>query len=215
MQTRRAARQQPFAQLRHHVQPESLQRRAVVAVAGQLQPYPARDLGAAHVGEALQLGVVGDGHDAGDDRDVHAQFPGVVDEAEIGVSVVEILGDGGVRAGVHLAGEMAQVFLGGLRLRMDFRVGGGLDMEPVAGFGADEFDELAGVGEFAGRCVEHAVAAGQVAAQGNQATDAVRLVFGQHRAQLVAVAAYAGQVRRGFMAFGADFEHRVARAGLG
>ena len=98
---------------------------------------------------------------------------------------------------------------------MHFRVGSGFDVEPVAGFGPDKFDQLAGVGEFAGRGVQHAVAAGQVATQGNHAADAVGLVFGQHRTQLVSVAADAGQVRGGIVAFGADFQHRVAGAGLG
>jgi len=46
----------------------------------------------------------------------------VVHEAEIGIRVEKILGDGRVRAGVGLLLEVEQVVLDGSRLRMLFRI---------------------------------------------------------------------------------------------
>jgi hypothetical protein len=82
-----------------------------------------------------------------------------------------------------------------------FRVGRDFDAEPVAGFGADELDQFVGVAELAG--LGHA--GGQVAAQGDGAPDAGRLVFAEDLADAVAAGADAGQVRRGVKAFGGDF----------
>ena len=86
----------------------------------------------------------------GDDGNVHALGPGFVDEMEVGVGVVEILGDRRVGAGLDLADEGRHVVLRAARLRVPFRVGRHFDAEPVAGFGADEVDQFVGVAEFAG-----------------------------------------------------------------
>ena len=99
----------------------------------------------------------------------------LVDEAEVGVGVVEVLGDGRIGAGPHLGGKGLQVGLGRARLRVDLGVGRHLDVEVVAGLGADEGHQVAGVVELAAR----AIAAGQVAAQGHQALDAHGLERGQ------------------------------------
>ena len=52
--------------------------------------------------------------------------------------------------GLGFAGKGVEVLARGARLRVSFRVGGDGEAEGVAGFGADEFDEFAGVTEFAG-----------------------------------------------------------------
>src|SRR5512140_2823771 len=62
VQAGHAAGAQLFAQAGHHVQAEGLDRGAVVAIALQLQPDPARDLGAARIGKPHQLGGAHDGH---------------------------------------------------------------------------------------------------------------------------------------------------------
>src|SRR3546814_6914497 len=90
---------------------------------------PARDLGAAGLGEAPQLGEVGDRHDPGHDRDVDAERARVVDEAEVGVGVVEVLGDRAVGAGVDLALEVAQVGMRVVGLRMALGIAADLDVE--------------------------------------------------------------------------------------
>jgi hypothetical protein len=125
-------------------------------------------LGAAGVGEAGQLGEAGDRHDAGNDRDVDAPRADFVDEVEVGVGVVEVLGDRRIGAGLDLAHEVRQVVAREARLRVPFGIGGDLEVEVVAGLGADELDEFVGVAELAG----FGHARRQVAAQGDDAADA-------------------------------------------
>ena len=124
-----------------------------------------------------------------------------VDEMEVGVGVVEILGDGRVGAGLDLAREGVEVVLGAARLRVPFGIGGNFDAEPVAGLGADEFDQFVGVAEFAG--LGHA--RGQVAAQGDGAPDAGGLVLAEDLADALARRADARKVRCGVETFGGDF----------
>src|SRR3546814_14748110 len=90
---------------------------------------PARDLGAAGLGEAPQLGEVGDRHDPGHDRDVDAERARVVDEAEVGVGAVEVLGDRAVGAGVDLAPEVAQVDMRVVGLRIALGIAAAPDLE--------------------------------------------------------------------------------------
>jgi hypothetical protein len=85
------------------------------------------------------------------------------------------------------------------------------DMEPVAGLGTDEVDQFVGIAQFASA----AIAARQIAAQRYQALDAVRLVLLQDRADRLARAADARQVRRSGVSFAHDIEHGVERAVLG
>ncbi|MBN9341585.1 MAG: FAD-binding oxidoreductase, partial [Comamonadaceae bacterium] len=85
----------------------------------------------------------------------------VVNEPEIRVRIEEVLRDRGVGPGFHLVGEMLKVQTGRARLRMVFRVGSHLDVEPVAGLGADKLHELRRITKF----TDLAHARGQVAAQ--------------------------------------------------
>ena len=80
----------------------------------------------------------------------------------------------------------------------------------AAGFGADEGNQVAGVLKVAAQ----PVAAGQIAAQGDDALDACRAVVGQQAADGFARLPYARQVRRSGHAFGQDFAHRRQRAVL-
>ncbi|OIQ63495.1 hypothetical protein GALL_549650 [mine drainage metagenome] len=87
---------------------------------------------------------------------------------------------------------------------MHFRISRHLDVEPVAGFAADEFNQFIGITEFAG--TRHA--RGQIAAQRDDVADIVALVFFQYRTDIVAGGTDAGQVRRGFQPGVLDVEHR-------
>src|SRR6185295_10830195 len=93
MQPGGTASQQVLAQARDDVEAEGPDRSDVVAVALQTHPHPAWNLRAAGVGEAGELGKVADRHDAGDDRQSDARRLAGVDEAVVGVGVVEILRD--------------------------------------------------------------------------------------------------------------------------
>ena len=200
MQAGRAAGKQALAEVGDEVEAEGADRVGVIAHAFEAAPHPARQLGTAGVGEARQLEKTDDGHDAGNDRDVDAPGADFVDEMEIGVGVVEVLGDRRVGAGLGFAREGVEVVLRIARLRMPFGVGGDGDLEVVAGFAADEFDEFVGVAEFAG--LGHA--RGQVAAQGDEAADAGGAVVGKDVADVLPRRADAGEVRRGVEAFGGD-----------
>ena len=149
MQTRRTTIEQASAEIGDHLQSIGPNRVAVVAEAFQSLANPARNFRAAIVREPRQLGAVGDRHDAGHDGQINPQSFAVVHEAEVGVRVVEILGDGAVGAGLDLAFEVQQVMFDVRRLGMKFRVGGDFDVEVVAGFGADEFHQFVGVAKFA------------------------------------------------------------------
>ncbi|MNT62527.1 hypothetical protein D3C72_2002540 [compost metagenome] len=78
-------------------------------------------------------------------------------------------------------------------------------MKMVAGLGADEFHQLVGVAELA----RSAVAAGQVAAQGDDTPHAGRLEVGQHGADRFARTAHARQMRCGLFAGRQDLAHGV------
>jgi len=149
------------------------------------------------------LHVVADGHDAGDDGNGDAQGARVFDEIEVGIGVEEVLRDRCIRAGVNLALEVGQILRVGARLRVNFRIGGDLDLEPVAGFAADEVHQFVGVVESAG---VHATRR-QIATQRNQMTDALAFVFGEDLADVLLGRADARQVRRGLAAIGLDFAH--------
>ena len=107
----------------------------------------ARDRGAAHAREALDLLVVGDRHDPRDDRDVDADVARAGDELPVDRVVEEQLRDQEARAGVDLLLAVAQVAL--RRLGVDVHLGeaGGADREVV--LVADQLDQLAAVLEAA------------------------------------------------------------------
>src|SRR3954469_2630789 len=88
VQAGRAAGEGAGAEVGQHGHAECLHGGGVVAIAFQLEPHPARDLGAAGVGEAGQLGEIVDRHDAGHDRHADAERASLLDEMEIRVGVV-------------------------------------------------------------------------------------------------------------------------------
>jgi hypothetical protein len=102
------------------------------------------------VAEAHRIGVAGDGHDARHDWNRDAGLLAALHEVEVGVGVVEELGQRAVRAGLHLAAEVLEV-RAGLGLRMHLGISGHLDLESVAVRLADEADQFAGVVELARR----------------------------------------------------------------
>ena len=93
---------------------------------------------------------------------------------------------------------------------MHLRVGRDLDVEMVAGLLADERHQVAGVPELAGS----AIAAGQVAAQRDDATQPCGLELGQLFAHARRARADAGVVRRRLDLLGLDRAHRGQRAVL-
>ena len=119
-----------------------------------------------------------------------------IDEGEVGVGVVEVLGDGGVGPGLDLAPKVLQVFGGARGLGVELGVGRDLDVEPVAVLGADEGNQLVGVAEVPARPGAHA--GGQIAAQGHDAADAMAAVVIEDLADLGAGGADAGEVWGGF-----------------
>ena len=130
---------------------------------------------------------------------------------QVGIHVVEVLGDGRIGAGLDLALEGEEVVLRRAGLGVVFGVGGDFDVEVVAGFGTDEFHQLVGVAEFAGK----ADARGQIAPQGHDAADAGGPVALQDLADVLAGGADARQVRRGLVAFLLDLEDGFEGAILG
>ena len=188
---RSTAFDQAFAHAGNEIGGEFADRARIVAVGAHALADPARDLGAAGLGEAAQLAEVGDRHDAGNDRRLDTERARIVDEAEIRVGVVEVLGDRAVRAGLDLGLEIAQVGQRIACLRVGFRVGRDLDLEVPAVFGADQRHQLAGVAQVA--AADHA--RGRVAAQRDDAVAAERAIELEQRADLLAVAAHAGDVR--------------------
>ena len=190
---------------------EGAQRVHVVVEGGQAQADPARDLGTAVVREARQLGVVEDGHDAGHDGDGDTGGTGPLDEVEVGVGVVEVLGDGRVCTGRHFLGEVRQVGVGRGGLGVHLGVGRHFDGEPVAAVLAHEAHQVGGVLEVA----QGHGAGGQVATQGHQALDALGAVAVQQFTDAVAGGAHAGQVRGHFRAGGGQVGDGLGGAGLG
>jgi len=160
MQAGSAALQQAFAESRDDIEAKRADAVYVVAVAFELAPHPARQFGTAGIGKTCQLGEAEDGHDAGNDRDVDASGSDFVDEMEVGVGVVEVLGDRRVGARLGLAHEIRQVVTREARLRMPFGIGPDFQAKMVAGFGADELDKFVGIAELSG----FGHARGQVAA---------------------------------------------------
>jgi hypothetical protein len=89
--------------------------------------------------------------------------------------------------------EVQQVLAVVAGLGMGFRIGRHLDLEPVAGFLADETHQFVGVAEF----TRLGHAGGQVAAQGDDVADAVGAVGFQDFPQAAPGRAHAGKVGRG------------------
>ena len=86
-----------------------------------------------------------------------------VEEIEVGIHVVEILGDRHIGAGVELALEELDVLIVVLRLGVNFRVGGHGDAKVVARALAHECNQFVGINQL---CAAHP--GGHIAAQGHQ-----------------------------------------------
>ncbi len=86
-----------------------------------------------------------------------------------------------------------------------------LDVEPVAGLGADERHQLVGIAELA----DLAHARRHVAAQRDDVADAALAVGLEDIADALARGSHARQVRRGLDAFALDLQHGIQRALLG
>ena len=127
---------------------------------------------------------------------------------EIGISIEEVLGDGDIGAGLHLAREVLEIAMVIVGLRMALGIGRHRDLEVIAGLLAHELDQLVGVTQLAAR----AHPGGQVPAQRHQALDTLLTILRQDLTQLTAVAADTRQVRRGADAAGADRLHGVEGA---
>ena len=207
MDARRAARHQPLAQPCQHLDAEGADRGGVVEVALHLEHHPARYLDAVAGGELGHLGEVVERHHAGHDRHVHTERPYFVDEVKVGVGVEEELGDGRIGASLDLGRKVLQIAPGVALFGVVFGVGGDLDL-PVGTLGfADESDQFGGVAKFA----RHRHAAGQIAAQRDDATDALGAVGGEYFGDAFAGRADTGQVRRGFVAECSDVAHSGQR----
>ena len=139
---------------------------------------------------------------------VDAHGVAFVAEVEVGVGIVEVLGDRCIGAGIDLALEVGEIGLCALRLGVKLGVSGYFDVEIVAGFRADESHQLVGVAELA-----HVLrAGGQIAAQRDDVPDAMAFVFVEDGADVFPRRADAGQMRRGLVAFLLDFDHGFQRA---
>src|SRR6185437_2102942 len=173
VQAWRAALDQRCAHLRHHIEAECADRRRIVAEAFEAAPDPAWNLGAARVRKARELREASDRHDAGHDRHVQAAARARIDEMPVRVGVEEVLRDRRVGAGVDLALETREIVVGIARLRVIFGVCRDVDVEPVAGFIADEADELVRIAEIA----DVDGAGRHVAAQRDEMADAVLAIL--------------------------------------
>src|SRR5437867_7846270 len=172
VQAARSGREQPVAQVGHYVETQASNRGGVVAKTLHLQAQPARKLGAAGVREAGKLREIPDRHDSRYDGQADAERFAVVDEAQIGIDVVEILRDRSVRARVDLALEIPQVLVRAARLGMELRIAGDFDVEMIAGSFAYEGHQLARVAKLS----RARGARRQVPAQGDDVSDALGLV---------------------------------------
>ena len=101
--------QKPAAKVQYDIMSESTQRLKIIAKLFQTPPYPQRDFCTTHLGKTCQLRAVCNRHDAGDDRYLHTSFPDIGNKAEIGIWIIEILGNGNIRPSFHLADKIGNV----------------------------------------------------------------------------------------------------------
>ena len=210
MHARCAELNQALAQLRHDFFAKGLDAGFVIAVAGELEQNPTWNFCAAGFGKARQTAVIGDRHDTGNDGLGDACFAYFVNKTGVGVGIVEVLGDGHIRAGVHFVDEVFEVVLRGACLRMVFGIGGHDDLKMLATVFTNEFDQIGGVVQFA-----HAAhTRWQVTAQRNDAVDALRFEPVQNLGDFAARRADAGQMRCSLVALRTDVGHGVEGAFL-
>ena len=111
MQPGRTTSNEPLTHLRDDIQTKSANGSAVIAKAGKLETNPARYLRATHVRKTHELRVIGNGHDAGNDRCIDTGFLYLINETEIRIRIVKILRDRRVGTRFDLASEVLQIIL--------------------------------------------------------------------------------------------------------
>ena len=154
MQARCALFQQALAESGYDILAERADRSRIFPERLQPLAYPARNLCAAGIGKPGQLMEVRDGHDAGYHWDIDGILLATVDKAEIGIRVIEVLGNCTVGPGIDLAFEVCEIARRAACLGVKFRIRGNLDMKVVSGFPADELYQFIGMAEFS--CLDHA-----------------------------------------------------------
>ena len=172
---------------------------------------------AAHGGEFLDLGDVGDGHDAGDDGHGDADVAAAIHEAEE-MGVVEIeLGDDEIGAGIDLGLQAFEIGVEVGRLGMFLGITGASEAEFFREMFAEVTDEVDGVleiGEPAFGWVGQV--GGSVAAQGEDVFDAVGGEVFEDAVDVVQRLADAGEMgHRLELELFLDLERDLQRAGAG
>ena len=177
----------------------------------QAQAQPGGDFSPATVRKTNQLAAVGNGHDAGHDGHLYAQFSGIFHITKVAIGIEKILRNHAIGTRIDLGFERPNVRLHAFGLRVHIGVAGHLDMKGIACFVADEAHQIAGIGKFAA----HAVATGQIAAQGHQALHPHGLQLLQLLAHGFAGSANARKMAGRIHAFLQDFLHGIESAGAG
>ena len=172
---------------------------------------------AAHGGEFLDLGDVGDRHDAGNDGHRDADFPAAFDEAEEAGVVEEQLSDDEVGARIDFFPQPAKVSVEVRCLWMFLRIAGAAEAEAVAELFADVADQVDGVVEVGKPAFRRfGQAGGTVATQGEDVFDAVFGEILQRAINVIESLANAGEMRHRFKAeLLFDLERDFERAGAG
>ena len=213
MQARCAAIEQTLAHFADHLLAKCLDAVRIIAVGFQLLANPAWDFCTASVGEARQLAVVGDRHDARHDRDHDAGRTYALNKTEVAVGVKEVLGDRTVGASVGLAHEVADIVFEIACLRVHLRVCRHFNMEVIAGFFANEAHQVIGIAQLT---AGHPHTRRQVATQRDNTLDTCTLVLGQQATQVVLAVTDTRQVRGGrYLGFALQLQHGVDRAVTG
>jgi hypothetical protein len=177
--------------------------------------------GAAHARDALDLGGVRDGHDAGDDRDRDASLAGALDEVEVVAVVEKELGDDEVDARPYLGQKVLHVAVEVAALRVALGIAGPGQAQPFSVALPDEGHQVGGVQEAPGRLDEVRCVGRRISAQGDHVLDATVDKLIDKGRELLARRGHGGQVGHGAHAFFAlnardqidgAFARRAARA---
>ncbi len=152
-----------------------------------------RHVATRQLGHPRDLTEARDRHDPGQDRHGHARGVGPLEQPEVVGLPEEHLGDRELGTGVLLGPQHPDVVVEPGRLPVT--LGERRDAHAERAEGADQSDQLAGVGEPAlGRGPRRARTTGRVAAEHQHVADAGRRVGADHRAELLLRVPHAGQV---------------------
>jgi hypothetical protein len=94
VQPRRTPGKQTGAQFGDNIQTITSNRARVVSESLHSEAKPAWNLGSASVGETHKLGEISDGHNSRNNRNIYVHGITGVNEATLGINIVEVLGDG-------------------------------------------------------------------------------------------------------------------------